>query len=129
MFEEGLFTYLSTHAGLSALVGTKIYPQVIQQDTTLPAVTYNLISKNRRQSTIGGNYGLVSPIYEFRCYATTYSQAKNIGEQIKSALLNYSGAIGSYTVQGCFYVSEFDGYDSETKEFYVSQEFEFYYTE
>lgn len=41
--ETATHAALSTHSGLTALVGTRIYPLTMPQDCPLPAVTYQLI--------------------------------------------------------------------------------------
>lgn len=44
MIEQQLFEHLSTHPGLSALVGDRVYPLQLPQEAALPAVTFMRVS-------------------------------------------------------------------------------------
>ncbi len=126
---EALFSYLKTYAGLTALVGTKIYPLQIPQNVNVPAVVYQLISQERMHS-LGGDKGMTSPSMQLTSYATTYNTAKNVAEQVRIALQNYTGTMGSgVTIQSVLMTSEFDGYESDTLYYFVEQEFKIYYIE
>ena len=57
--EEALSKYLSTCAGLTALVATRIYPGDMPESCTKPAIAYARIS-TPREHTMGIDPGLVS---------------------------------------------------------------------
>lgn len=133
-FEESLFKYLSTYAGLTALVSKKIFPNAIPQKTALPAIVYTKVSGEMMMSATEGNYGLCRPVYQISVHSSTYTNLKSIVTQVKNALLNYSGTMGGtggIDIQGCFLVSEFDDYTSGdgTEVHSANLDFEFYYNE
>lgn len=108
-FEGDLVTYLRAHAGLAALVGTRIYPADLVQDVTYPAVVYQRVSGIRLHVA-----SFVRARYQFTCWAQTtasahgYDTAKAVGAQMVSALENYHGSFG--TAHGFSQLeSDFDG--------------------
>ena len=82
-----LFDYLSTYAGLTALLSTRIYPIVLPQDVTLPAITYQKLSK-LTVHTMGNDPGLGKPRYQFTCWGETPTSAKAVKLQLQTALQN-----------------------------------------
>ena len=43
-FEAGLDAYLKAHAGLAALVGARIYPDLMPEGTSADCVTWQVVS-------------------------------------------------------------------------------------
>ena len=58
--EQALFTRLDGFAGLTSLVVSRIYPLILPQNPTLPAVTYQRID-GIREDGIAGSHGLAHP--------------------------------------------------------------------
>lgn len=106
MIEELLFTRLSTFAGLTALVSTRIYPVIMPQETVKPAVTYQLIS-SPREVAMGSDPGLVKARFQLNAWATTALEARNVIKQVRLALERYRVA----GVEDCFIETEYDVFD------------------
>lgn len=113
MIEEALYTYLIAHAGLSALVGDRVYPLVAPQDATYPLVVYQRISGIRIHSHSGPS-GLASPRFQFSAWGESFSDAKNVAEQVRLALDGYAGTMGSLAVGACLIATELDQYEPDT---------------
>lgn len=129
--EEALFSHLKSHAGLSALVGTRIYPQIMPQGVTMPAVTYQKISGPREYSH-GGPSELAHPRFQLSCWAKNYSTAKDIAEQVRLALQAYRGTMGGaggVTVYGAFLENEIDLYESDTRLYHIPVDFSIWHKE
>lgn len=124
-FEEGLFEYLDNHAGLSMEVDSRIYPVLLPQKVTLPAVTYTRLATPRllefEQSF------LPHPTFQFDCWAESYSRAKDVADQVVSALDIYRGTMGAYTVEASIVQSERDGYDAATGIHHIMVDVEIWY--
>lgn len=122
-FEEGLFAYLSTYPGLVPLVGTRVYPVLLPQNATLPAVTYTRLATPRLHEFEASF--LPHPTFQFDCWAmdtaviSGYEEAKDVATQVVAALDIYRGAMGAYTVEASIVDSERDAYDPETKIWHV----------
>ncbi len=83
MIEETIFSDLSSFAGLSALIATRIYPLRMPQGSTFPAVVYTRVSGARINNLDGEN--IQNPRYQIDCWAETYSAAKAVAAQIELA--------------------------------------------
>ena len=82
---ELIYTALTTDAGVSALVGSRVYPLYLPQDPTLPAVTYQQISRVRRSER-----STVSRVrVQFDCWAQTYREARQLADTLRPALDGY----------------------------------------
>jgi hypothetical protein len=123
-----LYSYLSNYAGLTALVSTRIYPTIAPQGATIPCVVIQKISGNRNH-TMQGDIPLTNQIHQISIYAESHASQVAIAAQIRVALNNYVGvmATNGVTVQGVMIVSEFEGYDTEAKEFFEKIDFEIFY--
>lgn len=82
--EQTVYNTLKNDAGVAALVGTRIYPLVLPQNPTYPAISYQRIS-TRPVQTRGGN-GLAFVRMQVDCFATGYTAAKQLSDAVVSAL-------------------------------------------
>jgi hypothetical protein len=82
--ESDLFTKLSTHGGLSALVGTRIYPNRLPDNPTLPACVYQRISTLNHLAS--GDVPLIRARMQIDCWSDSYVTAGNVAVQVHAAL-------------------------------------------
>jgi hypothetical protein len=115
MIEEALYSHLSTSTGLTALVSDRIYPIMMPQDPTLPAITYQRIS-NSPVNTIGGFASLDNPHIQFDCWATSYSSVKALGDKLRKT-------IAAATTFNALQMSDQDLYEADTEIYRVSMDF------
>lgn len=74
------------HAGLTALIGTRFYPEVIPEGATYPAVRYLRVdSPEVGQTHDSGPAGLARPRFQFDVYAETATLARDTAEQLRLA--------------------------------------------
>ena len=93
IFETALYNYLSTYSGLAALISIRIYPLILPQTPTYPAVVWQQIS-GPRVHAMGDDPGITSPRYQFTCYGATHADAVAVAKQVRLAFENYSGTMG-----------------------------------
>lgn len=97
--ESGIVDYLNNNAGVLAAIGTRLYAiQLPQKDLTLPAVTFTRISTERVITHDQTHHGLASPRFQFDVYATTYQEALDVADALRTALLGYRGTWDSIRV-------------------------------
>lgn len=84
--ESDMYTSLTTHAGLSALISTRLYPDVAPQNATRPYVVYQRISTRKTQAISGVVVSQLARI-QFAIYADTALEVLNVAIQIQAALL------------------------------------------
>lgn len=133
--EEGLIDYLLTDSSLMALVGNgdspltcRIYPMLLPQNYTAPAMTYQRVSGQRLQN-LSGPSGRAMPRIQFDIYANTYTSARAVGEKLRAALDGYSGTMGTVSVGQCTIETDFDGYAQDTDIYRITMDFMFSHTE
>lgn len=108
--EETLVSLLLAESTLTALVGQRIEPVVSSQDTTLPALSYQLISRQSEHSHDGP--ALSRPRIQLTAVGSTYTQVVNVLAACKTALdgVSWGGGVAS------FCENEFDGYSADSRE-------------
>lgn len=99
--EKVINTLLSSSVALTALVGTKIYPGRIPQNTIMPAISYELVS-GVEIAPINAQAGgvLLRSRVQVTVLARTYAEVKTIQEVVRGTLLFKSGLIAGVQVIG-----------------------------
>lgn len=83
--EEDIFTALDDHAGLTALIASRIYPIKAKQSPTYPYVVYKGISDNQI-NTLSGGGGRANKRFQMDVYANTYSDVRAVADQVELAM-------------------------------------------
>lgn len=107
--ESAIYSRLSGFAGLSALVSTRIYPNVLAQNATLPAVVYQRISAGRI-SLMGVDAAVLPARFQFTAWATGHTAAAAVRDQVRQALQRWSQT-GPPVVQDTYIENEIDLFD------------------
>lgn len=105
---DALVVKLKATAGLTALVGQRIFPDEIPQGTTLPAVFYITVSDIKLYTHDGLSYQ-ESPMIQISTYASTRNSAAVVAEQIKTALVDFVGTLSGITIQRIGLINEIPG--------------------
>lgn len=105
-----IFTRLSTDAGVLALAGTRIYPNVFKQQDTLPAIRYTKIA-SVNHSLMGSDAGVEVSTYQIDIIGLTYASVDALRDAVKSSLRRWRKA----GIQDTYIESDSDMYDDETK--------------
>ena len=101
--ETEVYAALSGHAGLTAIVAARIYPDVLPEKTTYPAVVFSRESTNPIRS-ISGHYFGADVSLQIGCWGNTRTEADAAGTQAEAALI----------ASGMFPRGKNSGYDPET---------------
>ena len=105
--EKAIFDILRLDATVSGLVSSRIYPQVIPQNTSLPAIVFSQIS-GPRQHTITDTDNMVPSRWQFTVVAETYAELRGISDAVRGVLDNYTGVCGTVTIQCAHFMDEVD---------------------
>lgn len=125
MIEATLYNRLSTYAGLTALVGTRIYPLIMPQGVTYPALVYQRISTVPRYACMGTDVGLVRTRIQVTAWGDTFAEVKAIANQVRQALQRWNPT----GVQDTFIVGEYDLFDETAEKFGAAVDAEVIYEE
>lgn len=111
--EASLVSLLLSYSSVSDLIGTRIYPVMMTQGATMPAIVYNRINtygEHANQTTAT----LITSRFRFDCYANTMIEAQDLASKVKTSLDAFIGTILSVPIEGILYADEFDGYDEDS---------------
>jgi len=104
--ETGLRAALVGDSATNALVGGRVYPEFMPQDTKYPAITYQRISTVRTQYlTAVDDFTQVR--VQVDCWDDSYSGVKSLASAVKSAIDGVL-ILGTVTVHHCFMTSMTD---------------------
>lgn len=99
---ETIFSTLTADSGVTAIVSNRVYPVVIPQKGTLPAITYQRVS-GRRENGISGAGELVAVRVQVDCWAESYSSVRALADAASAALI----------AAGFLPVGDRDGFEDE----------------
>lgn len=100
---------LVTDAGVSALVGSKVYPVLAPAEASLPFVTWRRIAVQRSQS-LSGPSGTPFVTLSVDVFAVTYEAARELADAIRIALDGWGGTFQNTVVANVSLDNESDGF-------------------
>jgi len=103
--ESDLVAHLKNDSGVSALVGTRIYPLMAPQNVINPYITYQVVNDNSNQC-MGGEVYQNDTRFQLDVWSTKYSEVKAIKEAVLSALIGFKSSNS---------ISNMDDYEPDTK--------------
>lgn len=108
--EAQLYTYLTNHTALKALISTRVYPMIIPLNADLPAVAYQVLSDPPLE-THQGVIGFHRMRIQFTAQDHSYNGVVTLSNTLASALDAWRGAVtGFYIVRTVIY-STLDGHN------------------
>lgn len=107
---EAVFAKLSATTGLTAVVGTRIAPQLPTQEPTFPLATFTVSSDGTRPVAIGGSGGPSGYVGSVSVYAMTEAAALAGAKAASDALHGWRDPADG--VRGCW-ANEPDGDTTE----------------
>jgi hypothetical protein len=131
LIEEALYYQLVHDANVAAVASTRVYPMVIPQDQSLPAIAYQRVDGGR-DTAHDGEVGTAMAVIQITAQAGTYETAKELMDLVKDSLIAFDGTMGGaggLTVDGIFFGAEFDGYGMSTTHYTVRGTFTIRYRE
>ena len=108
---KSIYYILVNDSDVSALVGTRIFPNVAPQTTTFPFIIYDVtgVSPNDTKegpSTLDTNDVMIS------CYSETYDEASDLAQKIRVAMDRINqGVYNDETIQSSQFQSYNDIFD------------------
>ena len=95
---KAVYGILNANSGVTDLVGTRIFPEIAEQEAATPFIVYQLLSVDP-EDTHDGPSKLDEVRFEFLCYADTYDTAADVGVKVRAALDRVSGTYNGDTAK------------------------------
>jgi len=112
---------LEENAGVAALTSTRIYPLILPQNPTMPAITYQRISGTGQDgtSTLRQSRWQVNCWSKRRDGAGGYGEVQQLATAVKAALEEYIELSQTPGINMARVVNELDDYEDETQVYRV----------
>lgn len=114
VFEAGLHALIIGDATVFGIIGTRVYPNMLPQNPTYPAIVYERAGSSAVRR-LGGGANRIRPRIRFHCWAETYGAAKNTAEALRDLLDGYRGAAGAFQIDDSTFETDIDDYDDDAK--------------
>ena len=112
MLETDVRAYILADTQISNLVGARMYPRMLPQNVTLPALVYQRVDTRRRHD-MGGADGLPRARLQITCWAGLPADAAIVAQAVRARLDGVRGTIGTSTIGASLCVGERDLNDAE----------------
>ena len=120
---KAIFYLLNNYTNLTDIVGTRIYPEVAEQDGATPFVVYTIIS-NSPSDTHSGPSQLDVAQVDVVAYSTSYAECIDIGVHVRAALDRVTGTYNGVNVQSCQYTTELIDFDDYRRSYVITQSYD-----
>lgn len=132
----GLYAYLSTIPGVTALVGStggdepRIRPmRTLKQNETLPAIAIYRVAGQRWPTFGSDTYGHTAATVQIDAYADSVADALALADAIRDALQGWSGGAVAPAIRGTFLATEQDWYEEASKTYRALQQWIIHHSE
>lgn len=125
--EEALQEYLSGKAEITTLVSDRIYPVVLPQGVSYPALTYLKVS-----GPVLHDVDIAYPRFQLSSWSESYAEAKQLAAAVKEVLQRFKGIMGNapgVKVSQVVFENELDLYDPETGVHHIPSDYTIIYRE
>ena len=115
--EEAVFYHLTNDADVTAIIGTRAFPNAIPQDADLPAMAYQVISRPGLMAH-DGPPGLAWPRFQFTGQANDPMDVIDLMNKVRIAFDGFAGEMGGaggVEVEGSFVKDIRDDYQFATE--------------
>ncbi len=109
--DEELGKYLASDGVVAAMTNGRIRPVRLRQTDAMPAIRWQRIS-GRHIHFQGGRTGLEQPRIQVDCYASTYSEAKQLATAVRHAIYEFAGVRGDINVRQARLDNDTDGFEN-----------------
>lgn len=108
--EKAAARAIAADPAVAVLLGERIWPVIAPQSASLPFATWRRTGVQRSQ-TLAGPMGMATVVIAVDVFATTYEEARNIADRIRSVLDGWGGQVADYvSVRNVSLDSESDGF-------------------
>ena len=120
---KAIYYLLSNYTDLTDIVGTRIFPEVAEQDSALPFVIYTVVS-NEPSDTHEGPSKLDIAQVDVVMYNTDYSELVDMGVYVRAALDRVTGTYNGVGVQSVQYTSEIIDFEDYSRAYVLTQSYD-----
>lgn len=129
MIHEAVYSRLKTDAGVSSIVGTRVYPQKAEQGVVLPCLVYQRIGTSNRFLYHNGTTDSALSRFQIDCWAATPTAALQLSAAVVSCLHGWNGTLAGERIYYSQVVNTQDAFDLDTGEYVIPVDVEIFHKE
>lgn len=126
--EKAVYSLLSGADGLAKLTNGRVFPIVAPQNVKRPFITYER-SSTERVAALSNDTDVARGIFQISAWSDNRDEAVDVALQVRTIMQRYRGTASGIIIDDIYIQNEVDLYDSSTKLFQVSIDFEIWYRE
>lgn len=126
--ESDVRTRLVANGTIATLASTRVYPVILPQDPTLPALTISKVSDQGLHNLVG-KAGRSMPRMSIHSWGHSYADAKAMSVAVRNAMDGFIGRLGDGNSPESFrsavikFDNEIDDYEEDTGFYRVIQDY------
>ena len=109
--DDALYELSKADSGLAALISDRVYPDLLPEGVTFPAMTFQEISLTPIYSQDGDSH-LDTSRYQFDCYAVTRSGSRAVADALRSLLSGKRTSQSGFAIHSAFLANALSGYET-----------------
>ena len=103
-----IYGVLSAASGVTALVSTRIYPDMAPQNDTFPYIVFQKL-QTKPTDTKEGVSKLDKILVQVDCYSNNYDNTHSLAAAVRTALDRYTGTINGHVVDKIIFSNDSSG--------------------
>lgn len=119
---KAIYSILTSDSDVSAIVGTRVYPQIAAQGAAFPFVVY-VLQDTSPSDTKSGVSTLDEVRYDIVVASETYAEASDLTNKIRTALDRYSGTVAGVVIDSIQFTDLDVNNDPGTETYLTSSEY------
>jgi len=119
---KAIYSILTSTSAVSAIVGTRIYPQIAAQGAAFPFVVY-VLQDTSPSDTKSGVSTLDEVRYDIVVASETYAEASDLTNKIRTALDRYTGTVAGVVIDSIQFIDLDADNDPGTETYVTSSEY------
>jgi len=119
---KAIYSILTSDSEVSAIVGTRVYPQIAAQEAAFPFVVY-ILSDIEPSDTKSGVSTLDEARYEVLAVCETYAELADLTNKIRTALDRYTGTVAGVVIDSIQFTDIDTSNDDKNEVYLTSSEY------
>ena len=119
---KAIYSILTTDSAVSAIVSSRVYPQIAAQGAVFPFVVY-VMQGTDPSDTKSGVSTLDEVRYDIVVASETYAEASDLTNKIRTALDRYTGTVAGVVIDSIQFIDLDADNDPGTETFLTSTEY------
>lgn len=102
--------------------GSRVYPLMLPQEPSFPAITYQQISSGRMRA-MGKDGPLIRARVQLNSWGSSYAQARTLAGEVEDMLNRFRGIVSGLNILDILIENEIETFESETEARRVIQDY------